>query len=77
MIEKIILNFYNDQVEKQKEHESWFQQCHTKGDTMVGLTLMGVTYNTFRKFYQVVNTKNLSTAVQYYFILFYDKIKIY
>ena len=77
MIEKIALNVYNNQVEKQKEQESRFQQRRKKGDAMVELTLIEVIYNTCGKFYQVVNTKNLSTAVQYYYILFGDKIKIH
>ncbi len=35
MIEKIALNFYNNQVEKQKEQESQFQQRCKKGNAMV------------------------------------------
>ncbi len=44
---------------------------------MFELTLIEVIYNTCGKFYQVVNTENLSTAAQYYYILFGDEIKIH
>ncbi len=66
MIDQIALNLYNNQVEKKKQ-ESWFQQHRKKGNVGVELTLLEVIHNTSGKFYQVVNTKNMGAAIQYYF----------
>ncbi len=65
MIDQIVLNLYNNQVEKQNKQESWFQQ-HCKKDIAVDeLTLIEVILNNSGKFYQVVNNKNLQAAIQY------------
>ncbi len=45
MIDHIAINLYHNQVEKQKEQESPFQQWCKKGDVVIGLTLLEVSFN--------------------------------
>ncbi len=76
VIDQIESNLNNNEVEKQKELESLFQQSCNKGNVGVELTLIEVIYNTSGEFYQVVNTENVGAAIQYYCLFFEGKVEI-